>query len=200
MREVLFIVMGFIFVALSLSLYGSVHVIVRPFPQITAVEEPLGALYVWNEGKVRGRVLVLFDRHLHAEAEASPLAEPPVAGHNFVYHAVQLGIVKKIYHVIPDRSWHEVEQNLFHMAGTAFSHDRFRLNITEGVPVTVLRIKDVPHIREKVLMSIQGDHWSEEELDTISSMLYRRVFESDLITAYHVPERHIRGLQEYGRL
>src|SRR3990172_5558726 len=56
-------------VLLFLTYYGRLHVKYLPSTRIRTIQEPREAFFVWKDAGVRGRTLVLFDRHLGDEQQ-----------------------------------------------------------------------------------------------------------------------------------
>ncbi len=101
---------------------------------------------------------------------------------NYSYLAIKSGIVRKIFHVIPEASWQEVEKNLSDLPFAKRTDTGFRLLIFEGTPVTILRLRDLPALTEPVLANINTDIWSPREQEEIASLFVRKSLTSDLTT------------------
>ncbi|HEY6872952.1 MAG TPA: hypothetical protein VI298_09530 [Geobacteraceae bacterium] len=101
---------------------------------------------------------------------------------NYVYVAAQKGVVRTIYHIVPDGAWSEVSRVLSGYKMVTSSGETFRMVIVEGVPVVIMRMKDIPRLKEKVLVNINGDYWSDREMAEIIGLFHRNAVEADLVT------------------
>jgi len=194
--EIIFILAFCLSSVFFLSLYGRAHVAKSEVDQFRAIAQPADAYYEWEKFKVHGRILILFARQLNAEESESDVS---VTGDNYIYQAAKRNMIRKIYHIIPDGAWSEVERTLSQFPMVAHSKDTFRFDIAGGVPVLIMRIKDVPALKEKVLINIDGGCWSEKELNEISFELQRKDVESDLVTASNILDGNLKGFGVHGQ-
>ncbi len=192
-REVLefsAIIIGFMVVAALLTYAGYSHRRFLPEPRVQRISAPHDAAALWTEQHVQGRVLILFDRQLNAEKGSSRQED------SYVFQAIQTRIIRKIYHVIPDAFWKDVCLSLGQNRFAARSGAGFRMAAHEGVPVMIIRVKDIPCIREKALISINSDCWSDPELGLIVQQLREGRLRSDLITiSGRISELDAQGVQ-----
>jgi hypothetical protein len=152
-------------VHLFLFFYGTTARVFLEKPVAQVVAEPFQAFEVWEREGVKGRILLLFDRRLNADTEGRVLSR-----NNYIYWAIGKNMVRKIYHVIPDSSWGEVEAALTGRDDVVPVKEGFRTNI-EGAPLHILRIKHIPRIEERVLILINGDYWSESDILSMINMI-----------------------------
>jgi hypothetical protein len=132
---------------------------------VSNIERGGDAFIFWNNLDLHGRVLIFFDRHLNAgkipetEVERILLSANPrdVNENNFIYLSLRAGILRKIYHVIPESSWPEVSAALSSYSIVATSGNQFRFTV-DGTPIIVTRTKDLPLLREKVLVYFNLDY------------------------------------------
>jgi len=101
---------------------------------------------------------------------------------NYMTAAVRRGFVRRIYHVISDGAWPEVEKNLEQFPAVLRFDGVYRLRINEGVPVTIMRLRDIEPEHAPVLMQIDRSHWTEEQMRTISSLIASNTLPPDLVT------------------
>jgi len=128
------------------------------------------AVEVWRQAQVRGRTLVHLSRRIAMRAEPDQIDPGPITEDNYLYAALRENLIRRVYHVIPDDEWADVERNLRDFPGAARVRTGFRLEM-EGAPVLVLRAGDLPRVKERVLVNVDMDRWSGEELGTVIDRL-----------------------------
>lgn len=144
---------------------------------LRVMDNPSSAVAVWTESGVHGRTLILFDKKLNARHDASSLTD---TNYNFV--AIRRNIVRKIYHVIPDSLFPQVEETIKMKKNVGSSQGVYRMTI-EGAPLFVMRMKDIPpDIGEEALVQVNGDSWDEGEMLQIAELIERGLIKSDLLT------------------
>lgn len=188
--ESLLIIAFFPAIVFSLNYYGSSHVKYLKTPQIKTIGQPYHAVNVWADNGLHGRILFLFDRHLNADPgdgkkndmHSDKFKEEQITADNYIYYAIQQDFVRKIYHIIPDSSWPEVESVLTKYPLVALSDGIFRMITGEAVPVYILRLRDIPKIKEKVIIQINGDFWDDSNMASIADLLGKNILNADLIT------------------
>jgi hypothetical protein len=131
---------------------------------------------------VHGRILVLFARDNGMSPDGGPLSPE-----NHVHRALQEGLVRRVYHVIPDDAWGEVEETL-RRRGVERDAGAFRLE-QAGAPVHVLARRDLAALAEPVLVELEADRWSPAALDSIAARLRDGTLESELVVWSGAPER-----------
>lgn len=144
--------------------------------EVIRLMNPTSSVTVWNEKGVKGRTLVLFDRKIHASMEETTLTDE-----NFIYRAIMNNIVRKIYHIVPDSSWPEVKYTLINNPSVTYSQGIFKTTI-EGTPLFVLRVREVPTLKERVLLHLNGDYWDNGDIHTITTLLKNNQLNTDLVT------------------
>lgn len=174
---------------LAMFLYGRTGRVYSADPEARTVAAPQDALKVWEERGVRGRILFLFDRNLNADRTVSaPSAE------NYVYLAIRNNLVRRIYHVIPDGSWEEVEKTLSSYPLVSRHRGVYRTFFEDGSSVLILRLRDVPAVKEKALVHIDAGYWDLNGLREIAALLKRGVITGDVVTVSGSPPAE--GLRE----
>jgi len=143
---------------------------------VKRVERPESSYFLWRESGIKGRVLFLFDRHIHDVATGEEVNE-----WNYIYKAMRNNFVRKVYHVVPDSAWNDVSAVLGKSERAERVGDGFRF-VIEGMPVMVMRIKDVTAVGEKVLIDVNADWWGGDDLIKVAQLVKDRALQSDLIT------------------
>ena len=168
-----------------LSLYGKSNRWYLKKPDLQVSGSPHLAFFTWRDNGVKGRVLFLFDRSIGI----SPM-EDTLTPNNYIYKAMHFNLLRKVYQVVPDQSWEEVERALRNNPYAISADGVFRIPV-EGVSVYVMRLRDVGIIKEKVLVTINADAWPASDLSSIADLLADRKIESDLVTIAGNPSQDI---------
>lgn len=170
------IILLFALILFFFMFYGTTKRIYLEPPEVVWLVNPVNSVNVWVEKGVKGRVLVLFDRKIHASQDETTLNE-----HNFIYRAIMNNTIRKIYHIVPDSSWKEVENTLTGSPLVTFSEGVFRTTI-EGAPLSIMRAGNLPALKEKVLLHMNGDFWDNGDINDITALLKNNSIRADLIT------------------
>ncbi len=144
--------------------------------RVVRVAAPQQALDVWRESGVKGRILVHFARRNNAKDDVQG-----VTGENYIYRAMRDNMIRALYHVIPDGSWPEVAAILARRPQATREGEGYRL-VLEGMPVHVMRLRDVTPLPERVLVNIEGEWWGPRDLAAIDGLLDRGILRADLVT------------------
>lgn len=191
-------------IMIVLSMHGSSGRFYVIPPRIEIIPDPPMAFLAWKKWGVKGRILLLFDRHLNMEAPERQDQEISVDGipldsylrkDNYVYLAIRNSIVRKVYHVIPDAAWPEVENVLAGNRYVSRSGGMFTMTVMQ-TPIFIMRLRDVPLIREPALLVINVNYWNEGDLRRIIARMKDRAFRSDFITlSGHISDERVHEFQ-----
>lgn len=169
-------------VIVLLLLYGNSRKIYADRLMVREIDALHESLQVWEKAGVKGRILFLFDRQLNATPLFDALEKlPPASPDNYIYLSFRKNFVRKVYHIIPETSWKEVSANLQRDWAAGETKGYYRVTV-DGTPILVMRLSDVPHLKEKVLIAVNADYWNKDDLHGIEALLKRRVITSDIIT------------------
>lgn len=117
---------------------------------------------------------------------------------NYIYLSIYQKIIRKIYHIVPDEAWPEVEQTLLGYPFVEHAGGVFRMTIDEGVPVVIMRLKDIIDVREQALLSINGDYWNAVQIERIIDHLKKNTLRSDLVTlSGYLSEESVEMIKRY---
>lgn len=174
----------FIVVALILNATGQKGRSFAAPAVVRQIEGPHLAYPVWKAAGVRGRILVLFDRRLNATGSLGPMVkeDPPLQEDNYVYLAARNNIVRTIYHVIPRAAWQEVEAAIKGNPYVSASGGGYRTATDDGIPLYITRLEDLPPFKEPVLVNINVQLLSDDEVILIEELREKGGFSSDLMT------------------
>jgi hypothetical protein len=147
------------------------------------VEAPGQAPLIWEEQRVRGRTLLLFDDYPLALLESgSPAAGPPEPS-NVVGYAVHQNLVRRIYLVVPDARWEEFQRRkamylpLREAPGIPGALYLFTFS---GVPMIAVPAASLPPIKEPVLVYVNGSRF---DLPQTLALLDRKRLSFDVLVA-----------------
>ncbi len=149
-----------------------------PGATLVRCEGPEGVERAWRAAPVRGRTLVHVARQpaMHTDPDA-PIANA------YVYRAVRAGVVRRVFHVVPEAAWPEVAENLRSVVAAWPEGRTFRI-VVEGTPIVVLRLSDLPALEETVLVDVDVGASPPEELAALAARLARREPAADLVAWY----------------
>jgi len=170
------IIMCMIFVLTFLEYFGKHSRQLAHSPYMRQLNHPQQCLTLWDDAGIRGRILLHFDRHINANLKISGLTPE-----NYIYHGIKKGYIRKIYHIIPDESWLEVSKNIQYIKNAYYVDGTFRLNI-DGTPIIALRLKDLPNLKEKVVVNVNARYWSENKISEVVHFLENKGIASDVIS------------------
>ncbi len=140
---------------------------------VTRAAEPPEILQRWEAAGIRGRIAVVFTRRLNA---VEP--QPDGSETKYLQTAMHRGLVRKVFHVVPDSAWGEVSCNL---AGSRRTSSGFLLLHDEG-RVHVMPLSRFERLEEPALVVIDPSNWTPADLQGIRAMLAERRVVSDYVT------------------
>jgi hypothetical protein len=144
-------------------------------PRVVAVRTAADAYMLWKAYGIRGRIALVFARDLIA-------AERPdvTPGVEAIERAMHHGIVREVFHVVPDAQWRSVAIGLSHVSiywptasGAVAAFEDGRANV---LPLS--RLWPVP---ERTLVLLDARTWSREELGRIARRIRSGAIAADLI-------------------
>lgn len=129
------------------------------------------------------RNIVLLNRLLLQASfpEYIHMIRTPAHEMTYVRSAIRAGIVRKIIHVLSDRSWEEVCNNLEELPTVKPSGTGFHFVTFGGTPVYITRLKDVAQLSEKVLVNIDSNYWTPNERTYIDELLRNGTISADYL-------------------
>lgn len=173
----------------ALSAHGRAY---APAGLVMDAPEPHQALDLWRSQRMHGRVLILFGRLAANEPDGDAAPDDT----SYVYHAIRLGIVREVFHVIPDSRWDTV-------AGRLASDEQFRgegaaafRGTIRGAPLVITRLSGLPTLNEPALVLIQGGYGSERETSQMLGAIKSTAISADMVVVTgEVSDSIMRGLQ-----
>ncbi len=141
------------------------------------ISEPKDAFRVWYDSGLKGMILFCLDKRFRmTPLSQEAIEEAYLTGYsrelsndNFLFLAINLGMIRKIYHVVPYNRWNEVYDVLSKMPRVLKREGLFRLT-EDGVPIIVITEGQLPELKEPLLVYI-----NEEVRDDYSTGLVDRI-------------------------
>lgn len=121
---------------------------------ITAPEQ---AYQIWQNERVKGRILLLFDNYPHFRGRINYQGSPKLDSSNFVEIAIFNNIIRKIYFIVPDDKWADfrsqdaITNPIREFDGADLGVYLFTLN---GTPLIAVPRNYLPQLAEKPLVYI----------------------------------------------
>jgi hypothetical protein len=129
---------------------------------------------LWQNSGVKGRTLVTFTRYLNA-TESKDTKEIEATE-----RAMEKGIIRRVFHIVPDHVWNEVSKNLSGRVGMRPTPEGF-IGIFEYGRVYILPLSRFSPPTEKSLLVVEPKIWSKAELDKIIANLQSGELAADLV-------------------
>lgn len=141
---------------------------------VVRVSGSQAAFAAWRASGVKGRLLVYFRRHPDLDRQRSyevldaraGEGELPVRDSDLVSGLIAMGIVRAVYHVVPDGDWSAVEAAMRARDDVIRSGRTFRVRV-DGAPIFVLRSADLPQLEEKALVYVDAGIQSSYDLEAV---------------------------------
>jgi hypothetical protein len=130
--------------------------------------------HLWEQERVKGRILYLFDRRAFRSDKGTEATDD-----NYLDLAVKKGMVRHVFHIVPASAWPEVQKNLRKDSRFSLTNGVFVLPMEEG-RLYVTTIDRITAPQEKVLVSVNREVWSADELTQIKRLLDQGRLKSDL--------------------
>lgn len=145
--------------------------------RVHQVAAPPEILEEWEAAGIKGRIAVVFTRRLNASEPNTDWAEK-----QYLQQAMHRGIVRKVFHVVPDASWGEISRNLaghrITSAGILLLYDEGRVLVT---PLSKFR-QYYRTIGEKVLAVLEPTIWTAPEWTEINALVNSSPLSTDMLT------------------
>lgn len=187
------------------SSYSRVYLKNGESPQLLKERE---VYWYWKGLGIKGRVIIYFSRHLNFlalhESEFLNLRtgfpvrtidmmnayESVLSDENFLWVAVEAGIARKVYHIIPERTLSErmeVARELRVFNVKQGEPWQVQGNIIKGhyrhTPRYVLTLKDLKEINEKVVLAFHPSYFEFDETpEEVYNILKKQKIQADSIS------------------
>jgi hypothetical protein len=170
------IIISFVFILTLMSQLGKAGRVYHKGFQLEVMPMPMDGYQIWKESGVRGQILIHFDRKINSDVFSGTLTNS-----NYITAAMRDNIIRKAYHVIPDKAWDEVNMKLKNISSMSENGKIIRITI-EGVPVLIVKMDDIPSIGETVLLNINGNFWSDKEIRRMLESLRNGAIDTDIVS------------------
>jgi hypothetical protein len=161
---------------LAAQWYGPSRRVLLSPTRVVEASAPEDIARAWDAAGVRGRIAVQFARRLNAVA---PGVDP--AQSRYLEEALRRGVVRRVFHVVPDGAWPEVAANIGRMHGQRPTSLGFALFFDAG-RVDVLPLSRFVSVAETALVVVEPSVFAPEERATILRHLEARDVRADLLT------------------
>jgi len=180
----LVIILLFIMAVLLVSYHGYKSRVFESNSIVATVDLPEKAFLIWQDKKVKGRILLLFDNYPHMMGLYTYYGSPyQLSNSNFIELSVFQNITREIYFIVPDAVWEEFRtMELMHPLRPVPGLERglFLYNMS-GVPIIATTPTSLPRIPETVLVYINGSVANNADA---RGLLSRKEIRADIIVSY----------------
>lgn len=165
-------------VVVMLSLNASISRKMAPQQKVVLAGTTEEIARIWSSAGVKGRLAVLFSRRLN-------IVEPTPDSKQFQYieSLMHEGVIRNVYHVVPDSAWGDVRNNLSKRHDARPGASGYSVLFAEGrvnvMPLSQFHLK----IREQVLIVIEAGLWSSDEKVKIRKLIDTQLT-PDILTLY----------------
>ena len=159
----------FIATVTSVTIHGRNNRSFAPGRITTTVNSPEKAYAIWQENKVKGRILILFDAYPHAGGLVSYDAPPRLSLSNLVEFGIFKNVIRKIYLIVPDPQWEGFlnQKGIIPLRQLPGAEKGLYLYNLNGVPFTAVTPSSLPHLGEEVLVYVNGRLFTVEEAERL---------------------------------
>jgi hypothetical protein len=173
----------FIAVLVAAAYHGNGGRIIAAGKTSLVVDSPEKAYKVWEEKKVKGRILLLFDAYPYMLEYGNYHGLPQLTQWNLIEYSTFQNIIRKIYLIVPDNDWEKFQRNEIvvpiRQAGN-LERGLF-LNSDGGILMVATTPSSLPHISEETLVYINSRIFDHEQA---MALLLRKKIASDIIISY----------------
>ncbi len=172
-----------IIVLIAMQIHGRNGRVYLNSPRISAIKSLHNALAEWKESGIRGRILLLFARNVGKE-QLERLVPPDayqISDDNYVYLAIKRNLLRSVYHVLKDTDLEEASKTLRRYPSVAQTGNSFRSGIDDA-PLIITRAGDIGHFSEPVIILMDCNYLTENDIRGIISNLKHHGTCSDLIS------------------
>lgn len=173
----------FITVITVVGYHGNNNRIFASGKEILTVDTPKKAYAIWQEKRVKGRILLLFDNYPHMMGRFNYVGEPQLGESNLIEFSIFRNIIRKIYFIVPDAAWDDfLGQKTTKPITTIESLEKgiFLYNLN-GLPIIATTPSSLPHISEEALVYINNSVFDADQAQTLLS---QKRIASDITVIY----------------
>jgi len=155
-------------------LYGPSQRSFNARPQVLSVASNDQIAKAFESTGVKGRIAICFTRYLNA-LEGKDSKDLKVTE-----TSMEQGIIRRVYHVTPDSAWQEISSALSKRKGIRPIPEGF-IGIFDNGRVYIMPLTRFSHLKEKALIIVEPNIWTQDELKQIASKLHDGSISSDLV-------------------
>lgn len=163
--------------------HGTGNRVYAPGKETVTVDTPEKAYAIWQQKRVKGRTLLLFDSYPHMRGRFNYQGEPRLERSNLVEFSIFNNVIRKIYFVVPDAAWEEFLRKdttkvIRVLPELGKGASLYNLN---GMPMIATTPSSLPHLSEQALVYINGSVFDPAEAQRL---LTGRGITSDITVIY----------------
>ena len=167
-------------------LYGPWRRSFVPTPRVVLASSAGDIERLWEKNRVRGRIALYFTRYLNAERG------PDSSEVKFTELAMNHGLVRTVYHVVPDSAWPQVRENLAKWPVVRSTRAGL-VAIFEDGRVHVLPLSQFAPIQEQTLVVVEPGVWTGDELKQIARLADGGGFTPDLLVVIRGSDEDVKS-------
>ena len=157
----------FITTIIAVNTHGLNNRVFAPDSNLLVIDSSDQAYRIWENKKVKGRILLLFDNYPHSKGRINYNGEPRLTESNFVEFAVFNNVLRRVYYIVPDSQWtafrkQEAMTNPFREA-LSLEQGLYLFNLN-GIPLIALPLSSLPHLPEKPLVYINSAVFNQRQI------------------------------------
>lgn len=178
----------FAMVITAVNYHGSSNRIFASGKETLLVDSPKKAYAIWQERRVKGRILLLFDNYPHMMGRFNYAGEPQLGESNLIEFSIFKNVIRKIYFIIPETLWEDFVQQKTTKAITSIAtleKGIFLYNLN-GLPIIATTPSSLPHIDEEALVYINN---SVFDASKTRELLAQKKITSDIIIMYRTDSK-----------
>lgn len=163
--------------------HGTGSRIYAPGKESVTVDTPEKAYAIWQQKRVKGRTLILFDNYPHMRGRFNYQGEPRLERSNLVEFSIFNNVIRKIYFVVPDAAWEEFLRKDTTKVIKAIPELKRGVSLynLNGMPMVATTPSSLPHLAEQTLVYINGGVFDPAEAQRL---LTERGITSDITVVY----------------
>ncbi|WP_026842666.1 hypothetical protein [Citrifermentans bremense] len=163
--------------------HGTGSRIYAPGKETVTVDTPEKAYAIWQQKRVKGRTLVLFDSYPHMRGRFNYRGEPQLERSNLVEFSIFSNVIRKIYFIVPDTAWEEFLQKDTTKVIKAIPQLKKGVSLynLNGMPMIATTPSSLPHLSEQALVYINGSVFDPVEAQ---HLLTERGITGDITVIY----------------
>ncbi|GAW68853.1 hypothetical protein GPEL0_01r5385 [Geoanaerobacter pelophilus] len=166
-----------------MNLHGNSNRIFAPGKETVTVDSPEKAYALWQQKRVKGRTLLLFDNYPHMRGRFNYQGEPRLERSNLVEFSIFNNVIRKIYFVVPDAAWDDFLRKDTTKVIKAIPEMKKGVSLynLNGMPMVATTPSSLPHLSEQALVYINSGVFDPAE---VQQLISQKEITSDITVIY----------------